>query len=165
MCTGGAAPPTVAASPSVDSAQSLRMLELTRRRSVKNRQECWPVFYGDVQVGTIARRTGNPHDTDPWEWLCGFYPGCDPGQAADGCAETFEEAKAQFEEVWNRLRPTRTEAHFEMFRRPRDFTAWKYRLHEKGLKLPTQMQKARCFCGEEITNRSMDLHIQRAHRA
>jgi hypothetical protein len=105
MCTGGAAPPTVAASPSVDSAQLLRMLELTRRRSAKNRQECWHVFYGDVQVGTIDRRTGNPHDTDPWEWLCGFYPGCDPGQAADGCAETFEEAKAQFEEVWNRLRP------------------------------------------------------------
>jgi hypothetical protein len=31
--------------------------------------------YGDVHVGTIAERSGNPHDTDPWEWNCGFYPG------------------------------------------------------------------------------------------
>ena len=50
------------------------MPELTRRRSEHNRQ-CWHVYYGDVHVGTIAERSGNPHDTDPWEWCCGFYPG------------------------------------------------------------------------------------------
>jgi hypothetical protein len=33
-----------------------------------------------MPVGTIARRSGNPHDTDPWEWRCGFYPGCQPGE-------------------------------------------------------------------------------------
>jgi hypothetical protein len=24
-----------------------------------------------VHVGTIAKRTGIPHDEDPWEWICG----------------------------------------------------------------------------------------------
>jgi hypothetical protein len=51
------------------------MPTLTRRRSTDAREECWHIYYGDVRVGTIARRVGNPHDTDPWEWNCGFYPG------------------------------------------------------------------------------------------
>jgi hypothetical protein len=33
-----------------------------------------------VGVGTIAERVGNPHDTDPWEWSYGFYPGSHPGE-------------------------------------------------------------------------------------
>ena len=28
----------------------------------------------DVRVGSIAVRSGNPADTDPWGWSCGFYP-------------------------------------------------------------------------------------------
>jgi hypothetical protein len=43
-------------------------------RRYPERPDCWHVYYGDVHVGTIARRTGNPHDTDPWAWRCGFYP-------------------------------------------------------------------------------------------
>jgi len=39
------------------------------------REECWHVYYGDVRVGMIAIRTGNPDSTDPWQWHCGFYPG------------------------------------------------------------------------------------------
>jgi hypothetical protein len=30
------------------------MPELSRRRSSDAREECWHVFYGDVQVGTIS---------------------------------------------------------------------------------------------------------------
>jgi hypothetical protein len=45
------------------------MPALTRRR-YPERHDCWHVYYGDVHVGTIARRTGNPHDTDTWEWRC-----------------------------------------------------------------------------------------------
>src|SRR6266480_5555882 len=41
------------------------MPELTRRR-YKERPDCWHVFYGDVHVGTIARRTGAPIEKDPW---------------------------------------------------------------------------------------------------
>jgi hypothetical protein len=49
------------------------MPQLTRCR-YPERPDCWHVYYGDVHVGTIAKRTGNPHDTDPWGWRCGFYP-------------------------------------------------------------------------------------------
>ena len=54
------------------------MPELTRRR-YPERQDCWHVYYGDVHVGTIAIRVGCPHDEDPREWACGFYPGSRPG--------------------------------------------------------------------------------------
>jgi hypothetical protein len=56
------------------------MPELTRRRSTDAREECWHVHYGDVLAGTIAIGNGNPHDEDPWEWHCGFYLGCHPGE-------------------------------------------------------------------------------------
>ena len=49
------------------------MPALTRRR-YPERHDCWHVYYGDVHVGTIARRSGNPHETEPWEWRCRFYP-------------------------------------------------------------------------------------------
>ena len=41
------------------------MPELTRRR-YPERPDCWHVFYGDVQVGTLAIRTGVPVDVDQW---------------------------------------------------------------------------------------------------
>jgi hypothetical protein len=44
------------------------------RRSQDHHQECWQVYCGAVYVGTIVRRNGNPHDTEPWEWRCRFYP-------------------------------------------------------------------------------------------
>jgi len=50
------------------------MPELTRRRYPEAREECWHIYYGDIHAGTIAIRTGNPHDEDPWEWTGGFYP-------------------------------------------------------------------------------------------
>jgi hypothetical protein len=34
--------------------------ELTRRRYTEAPEECWHVYYGDVHVGTIAIRVGNP---------------------------------------------------------------------------------------------------------
>jgi hypothetical protein len=39
------------------------MPELTRRRYPDAAEECWHVYYGDVCVGTIALRSGNPTDT------------------------------------------------------------------------------------------------------
>jgi hypothetical protein len=41
------------------------MPALTRRRSPDAREECWHVYYGDVQAGTIAIRAGIPYDEDP----------------------------------------------------------------------------------------------------
>jgi len=68
------------------------MTKLTRRRDPNRKEECWHVYFGDVHVGTIARRVGQPHDEDPWQWLCGFYPGSDPGEQTGGTAATFEQA-------------------------------------------------------------------------
>ena len=69
------------------------MPELTRRSS-DAREECWHVYYGGVLAGTIAIRSGNPRHEDPWEWHCGFYPGCHPREHQGGTAATFDEASA-----------------------------------------------------------------------
>jgi hypothetical protein len=37
---------------------------------------------------TLAWSVGNPFDTDPREWACGFYPGSQPGECTIGTAET-----------------------------------------------------------------------------
>ena len=60
-------------------------------QSPEHGQQCWHIYYGDVHVGTIAERIGNPHDTDPWEWSCGFYPGSHPGEhQSEQTAATFD---------------------------------------------------------------------------
>ena len=66
---------------------------LTRRREPDFREECWRVYFGDVHAGTIMERVGNPHDTGPWEWRCGFYPGSRPGEHTSGTADTFDQAR------------------------------------------------------------------------
>ena len=53
------------------------MPALTRRRSSDHREQCWHIYYGDVHVGTITERVGNPHDTDQWEWSCLICPAPD----------------------------------------------------------------------------------------
>ena len=58
------------------------MPALTRRRLLNHREEWWEIYYGDIHTGTTAERTGNPHDTEPWEWRCGFYPGSRPAPAS-----------------------------------------------------------------------------------
>jgi hypothetical protein len=41
------------------------MPQLTRRRQPK-RSDCWHVYYGDVQVGTIAVQAGLPLSEPQW---------------------------------------------------------------------------------------------------
>jgi len=81
-----------------------------RRRSPDHREQCWEVLYGDIHASTITERTGNPHDTEPWEWQCGFYPGSRPGECTSGTAETFDQARADFEAAWRMFLSNRTEA-------------------------------------------------------
>jgi hypothetical protein len=79
-----------------------------------DRQECWEAYYGDVRdAGTIMARVGNPQDTEPWEWRCGFFPGSRPGECTGGTAETFDEARADFEAAWKVFLSNRTEADFQ----------------------------------------------------
>jgi hypothetical protein len=126
------------------------MPTLTRRRSADSRREVWLVFYGNTPVGTIGERAGVPNDLDPWGWTCGFYPGVEPSQHRDGTAPTFEEARAGFEEAWNLLRPTLTEAAFDEWRSDRDFRARIRETRVRGEKLDTEIPSSmmRCVCGE-----------------
>jgi hypothetical protein len=39
------------------------------RSSYPERHDCWLVHHGDVHVGTIAIRVGNPHETDALDLL------------------------------------------------------------------------------------------------
>jgi hypothetical protein len=111
------------------------MPELIRRRYPDAREECWHVYYGDVHAGAIAIRTGIPHDEDPWGWSCGFYPGCHSGECTNGTAETFDQARADFEAAWQVFLSKRTEADFQTWRDDRDWTARKYALWDAGKKL------------------------------
>jgi hypothetical protein len=107
--------------------------KLTRRRSA-DRPDCWHIYYGDVQAGTIAMRAGNPHDTEPWEWICGFYPGSHPGEIQSGTSETFDDARAEFAGAWKIFFANRTDADFQAWRYQRDQAAWKYAMWDAGLK-------------------------------
>ncbi|WP_141688495.1 hypothetical protein [Bradyrhizobium paxllaeri] len=113
------------------------------------------VYYGDVRVGCIGRRTGNPVDTDPWQWSCGFYPGSSPGECTAGTAATFDQARNAFMAAWAVFLSKRTDADFEEWRRQRDWTTRKYAMWECGEKLPTQLPNTmmKCPCG-----RTFDSH-------
>jgi hypothetical protein len=91
------------------------MPQLTSRRSA-DRQDCWHIYFGDVHAGTIAMRAGNPHDTEPWEWICGFYPGSRPGEIQSGTSATFEDARAEFAAAWKIFFANRSEADFQAWR-------------------------------------------------
>ncbi len=116
------------------------MPALTCRR-YPERQDCWHVYCGDVNVGTIAIRVGNPHVTDAWEWSCGFYPAV--------------------------LQRTRTEADFEAWRCQRAWTAWKYAMWDAGMKMPTQSADgcACCLCGADIDIPPVGRHVIEQHSA
>src|SRR5437762_3434553 len=102
------------------------MPALTRRRDPDRASEAWLIYYGDVHVGTIARCVGNPGAAPEWQWLCGFYPGSRPGEQRGGTAETFDQARAGFEDDWRIFSAKRTEADYQAWRDHRDWTARKY---------------------------------------
>jgi hypothetical protein len=130
------------------------MPKLTRRR-YPERPNCWHVYYGAVHVGTVAISAGAPFDVDQWEWQCGFYPGCEPGQHTNGSAVDFSHARAEFEDAWKRLLPTRTEANFQEWRDAKDWTARKYAMWERGELLPSQKPSSMmgCPCGARFNSR------------
>ncbi|MFB6418989.1 hypothetical protein [Bradyrhizobium tunisiense] len=96
----------------------------------------WHVYFGDVRIGQIGRRSGVPNHTDQWGWIIGFHPGTSTRLA--GSAPSFEAAREQFETAWSRPAPTLTADNSEAWRRNRDFRAWKHRMWGTGCQLPTQ---------------------------
>jgi hypothetical protein len=141
------------------------MPALTRRRSLDAIQESWRIYYGDVDVGWIGVRAGVPVDVDQWGWRCGFYPGVEPKRHQDGTAKSFKAARRGFLAAGQELLPTLTEADFDVWRKQRAWTAWKYRMHDEHLKLPTERPdlRSRCFCGEEITDAGLMRHVYSSH--
>jgi len=99
-------------------------------------------------VGTITERAGVPIDVGPWGWTIGFYPSMEPPYF-DGTAINFEQARADFEECWQRILPTLTEAQFDAWRRDRDFHAEIRARRARGEKLDTEVFSSmmRCVCG------------------
>jgi hypothetical protein len=144
----------------------------TRHRDPDAHNEAWLIFYGDVHVGTIAMRSGNPTTTEPWEWRCGFYPGSNPGECTYGTASTFDQARADFEAAWGVFLSKRTDADFQEWRDHRDDTAQKYAALERGEKVPTRLPNSmmRCACGEMFDSHnpaasySRRVHIYAAQR-
>jgi hypothetical protein len=112
------------------------MPALTRRRDHDRREECWLIYYGDIHVGTIAIRSGIPHDQAPWGWRCGFYPGSEPGECTCGTAATFEQARADFARAWQVFSARRTKADYQAWRDQQDWTAGKYRRFARGERMP-----------------------------
>jgi hypothetical protein len=88
-----------------------------------------------------------------------------PRSHHDGTAETFEQAREDFEAAWREYLPGCTEADFTAFRRQHAFTAWKYAMWDAGLKMPTQMpdRRSRCFCGTPIDMPGAAQHVYAAH--
>jgi hypothetical protein len=136
--------------------------ELTRRRSHPD-HDSWGIWYDGVRVGAVARRSGNPRDTDAWRWDCGFYPGPDLPQVG-ATATSFEAAQDAFKTAWSGYLLKCTPTDFEAFRREAAFTAWKYAMWDAGCKMPTQSLdgRSRCFCGAEIGIACED-HIYSTH--
>ena len=128
---------------------NIAMPELTRRRSPDHRHQCWQIYYGDTRAGSIAARVGNPHDTHPWEWCCGFYPGSHPGEHQYGTAATLDDARAGFAQAWQVFLSKRTECDFREWRDARDWHENKYAMWKRGELLPSQKPNSmmRCPCG------------------
>jgi hypothetical protein len=141
------------------------MTALTRRRDPDASHETWRIFYGDIHVGTIGQRSGNPLGTDQWFWRCGFYPGSNPGNETNGTAADFGVARAAFESAWPVFLSKCTEADFLEYRRHRASTVWRYAMSDAGCKVPTEVADGRshCFCGAAISLADMDEHIYAAH--
>jgi hypothetical protein len=92
-------------------------------------------------------RHANPHDTDPWEWDCGFYPGSHPGEHQSDTAATFDQARADFERAWAAFLPNRTEADFQAWRDRQAWTAEKYRRFDRGERMPPDWKPSHAAAG------------------
>jgi hypothetical protein len=120
-----------------------------------------------IGAGTITIRSGNPHDTDPWEWSCGFYPGSHPREHTNGTALTFDQARADFERAWKTFLSNRTEADLQEWRDQRDFTARKYALWDAGKRLPPNEWESgkpcsiymKCSCGEIFNSHRLEENL------
>ena len=67
--------------------------------------------------------------------VLGFYPGSKPGEQTHGTADSFDQARADFERAWMMFSARRTKADYEEWREQRDWTARKYAAFDRGEKV------------------------------
>jgi hypothetical protein len=139
---------------------------LAIRVALRHVQRFNMLYYGDVHVGTIARRTGCPADVDQWEWSCGFYPGMEPRRHQGNTAVDFDRGRADFEAAWRTILATLTDADFEKWRHQRDWTERKYATWARGEKLPSQKPSTMmgCPCGARFDSHDpAGSYVHRGH--
>ncbi len=134
-------------------------MDLTRRLIDKDR-DTWKIMCADIHVGTISRRSGQPNDEPPWEWHCGFYPGCAPGQFSDGVAESFDEARAAFQEAWGRLLPALAPDAFERHREWRAEDRIRWQRIAEGWKPPPFDGWMDCACGVRFNSWDLQHNLE-----
>jgi hypothetical protein len=140
------------------------MPKLIRRRCPE-RPDSWHI-HTDVEVGTIARRSGAPFDVDQWEWQCGFYPGMELGAHRDGTGEPFEFCRVDFEKAWLEILSTLSGANFKEWRDSRDWHERKYETWAAGELLPSQKPNTmlHCPCGNMFDSHDpASSYIHRQH--
>jgi hypothetical protein len=59
-----------------------------------------------------------------------------PREYTSGTAATFDQARVDFETAWRVFLSNRTEADFQAWQDNRDWTAEKYRLFDRGERMP-----------------------------
>jgi hypothetical protein len=81
-----------------------------------------------------------------------------PGQHHGGSAETFDLARAAFEEAWQKLLPKIPEGAFEEYHRDRAGRAQIASARERGEKLPSELPSSfmRCVCGAKFDSNRPD---------
>jgi hypothetical protein len=94
------------------------------------------IHFGDVHVGAVRLRNGNPTGTEAWVCRCGFIRAAIPAECKSGTAATFEHPRADFESAWRVFLSKRTGADFQAWREQRDWTAKKYRRFDRGDRMP-----------------------------
>jgi hypothetical protein len=138
------------------------MPALTRRREADRHQESWQVYFGDVRIGWIGERAGVPKSVEQWGWCCGFYP---RDGHVSGTAESFDQARADFERAWHDYLPRCRPDDFDAHRYQTAATAWKYAMWDAVCRMPTQTVDgwSKCFCGAAISNKTSVEHIRACH--
>jgi hypothetical protein len=92
--------------------------------------------------------------------------GMDAGEHTRSTAETFDQARARFEEAWQAFLSKRTEVDFQGWRDSRDWHARKYAMWERGEKLPSQIPTSMmgCPCGESFDSHDpAGSYVHRGH--
>jgi hypothetical protein len=118
-------------------------------------------------LARLLRRRARRHDRDPHRHAARgrslglelrLLSGCHPRECTDGTAATFDQARADFEEVWQAFLSKRTEFNFQAWYEQRDWTARKYAMWQRGERLPSQKPSSlmTCRCGEVFDSHRLE---------